>query len=29
MDVVKKVEQCGSGTGATSKKIVVEDCGQL
>ena len=29
MDVVKKVEAYGSGSGATSKKIVVADCGQL
>lgn len=29
MDVVKKVESYGSGSGATSKKIVIADCGQL
>ena len=29
MDVVKKVEAYGSGSGATSKKIVIADCGQL
>jgi len=29
MDIVKKVESYGSGSGATSKKIVIADCGQL
>jgi len=29
MDVVKKIESYGSGSGKTSKKILVEDCGQL
>lgn len=29
MDVVKKIEGFGSQSGATSKKIVVADCGQL
>jgi peptidylprolyl isomerase len=29
MDVVKKVESYGSGSGRTSKKIVIADCGQL
>ena len=29
MDVVKKVETYGSRSGKTSKKITVEDCGQL
>jgi len=29
MDVVKKVEAVGSGDGATSKKVMVADCGQL
>lgn len=29
MDVVKKLEALGSQSGKTSKKIVVEDCGQL
>jgi len=29
MDVVKKVESFGSGSGRTSKKIVIADCGQL
>lgn len=29
MDVVKKVEALGSRSGATSKKIVVKDCGEL
>merc|ERR1712227_407761 len=28
MDVVKKIEGFGSGSGATSKKIVIADCGQ-
>ena len=29
MDVVSKIESYGSDSGKTSKKIVVEDCGQL
>ena len=29
MDVIKKVESYGSQSGATSKKIIVEDCGEL
>ena len=29
MDVVKKIESLGSESGATQKKIVVADCGQL
>lgn len=29
LDVVKKVESYGSGSGRTSKKIVIADCGQL
>jgi cyclophilin family peptidyl-prolyl cis-trans isomerase len=29
MDVVKKMEAVGSRTGATSKKCVIADCGQL
>lgn len=29
LDVVKKVESFGSQSGATKKKIVVADCGQL
>ncbi|XP_074648877.1 peptidyl-prolyl cis-trans isomerase [Tubulanus polymorphus] len=29
MDVVKKVESVGSDSGKTSKKVVIEDCGQL
>uniref|UniRef100_A0A8C9WUN2 Peptidyl-prolyl cis-trans isomerase n=1 Tax=Sander lucioperca TaxID=283035 RepID=A0A8C9WUN2_SANLU len=29
MDVVKKMEQQGSHSGKTSKKIVIADCGQL
>jgi peptidyl-prolyl isomerase F (cyclophilin D) len=29
MDVVKKIESYGSGSGRTSKKIVIADCGQL
>merc|ERR1719191_1471502 len=28
MDVVKKIESFGSQSGKTSKKIVIEDCGQ-
>ena len=29
MDVVKKIEAVGSGSGATSKKVDIADCGQL
>lgn len=29
MDVVKKLESMGSQSGKTSKKIVIENCGQL
>ena len=29
MDIVKKIEKHGSGNGATSKKIVISDCGEL
>eukprot|EP00940_MAST-03C_sp_MAST-3C-sp2_P002451 g2451.t1 len=29
MDVVEAIEKCGSGSGATSKKIVIANCGQL
>jgi cyclophilin family peptidyl-prolyl cis-trans isomerase len=29
LDVVQKVESFGSGSGKTSKKIVIADCGQL
>jgi cyclophilin family peptidyl-prolyl cis-trans isomerase len=29
MDVVRTVEGVGSGSGKTSAKVVVEDCGQL
>ena len=29
MDVLKKIESFGSESGDTSKKIVIEDCGQL
>ncbi|KAJ2805054.1 cytochrome P450 cyp2 [Coemansia helicoidea] len=29
MDVVKAVEELGSPTGRTSKKVVIDDCGQL
>merc|ERR1712241_943674 len=29
MDVVKKIEAVGSNSGSTSKKVVIEDCGQL
>merc|ERR1711959_612450 len=29
MDVVKAIERVGSGSGATSKPVVIADCGQL
>lgn len=29
MDVVKAIEAVGSGSGRTSKKVVIEDCGEL
>ena len=29
MDVVRKVEGYGSSSGKTSKKIVIDNCGQL
>lgn len=29
MDVVKKLESMGSQSGKTSKKIVIDNCGQL
>ncbi len=29
MDVVKAIESFGSNSGATSKRIVIEDCGEL
>jgi cyclophilin family peptidyl-prolyl cis-trans isomerase len=29
MDVIKKIESFGSDSGRTSKRVVVEDCGQL
>jgi cyclophilin family peptidyl-prolyl cis-trans isomerase len=29
LDVVKKIEAVGSGSGATSKKVTIRDCGQL
>ncbi len=29
MDVVKKIEKVGSGSGTPSKKVVIEDCGEL
>nr|BAK00338.1 predicted protein [Hordeum vulgare subsp. vulgare] len=29
MDVVKKIEALGSGSGKPSKKVVIADCGQL
>jgi len=29
LDIVKAVEKCGSANGTTSKKIVIQDCGQL
>lgn len=29
MDVVRKMEKLGSGSGKTSQKVVIADCGQL
>merc|ERR1712138_67893 len=29
MDVVKAIERVGSGSGSTSQKVVIADCGQL
>lgn len=29
MDVVKKIEDCGSKSGKTSKKVVIASCGEL
>ena len=29
MDVVQRVEAVGSGSGQTSKPVVIRDCGQL
>jgi cyclophilin family peptidyl-prolyl cis-trans isomerase len=29
MDVVRKMEDCGSRSGATSQKVVIEDCGEV
>ena len=29
MDVVKKIEAVGSGSGSTSQKVVIADCGQI
>lgn len=29
MDVVKSIEAVGSGSGATSKPVVIADCGQI
>ena len=29
MDVVKKIEAVGSGSGAVSKQVVIEDCGEV
>lgn len=29
MDVVKKIENYGSRNGRVSKRVVIEDCGQL
>ncbi len=29
MPVVKKIESFGSGSGKTSKKILIADCGQM
>lgn len=28
-DVVKEMEELGSGSGETSKKVTIADCGQL
>eukprot|EP00959_Pyramimonas_sp_CCMP1952_P014616 309511-Pyramimonas_sp.AAC.1 len=28
-EVVKKIEEVGSGSGSTSKDVVIEDCGEL
>ncbi len=29
MDIVKKMEAVGSGSGSTSKKVVIKDCGEI
>lgn len=29
MEVVKKIEKVGSGSGTTSSKVIIADCGQL
>ncbi|KAL9556635.1 cytochrome P450 cyp2 [Mucor bainieri] len=29
LDIVKKIESFGTGSGRTTKKIVIDDCGQL
>ena len=29
MDVVKTIEAVGSGSGATSAKVVIKDCGEM
>jgi hypothetical protein len=29
MEVVKAIEAVGSGSGATSQKVIIADCGQL
>ena len=29
MEVVKQIEKVGSGSGTTSKNVVIADCGQL
>ena len=29
MDVVKAIERVGSSSGATSKKVVINNCGQI
>ena len=29
MDVVKKIEQCGSKSGKPTKKVVITNCGEL
>jgi peptidylprolyl isomerase len=28
-DLVKKIENCGTSSGTPSKKVIIEDCGQL
>ncbi len=29
MDIVRKMEACGSNSGTTSKKVQISDCGEL